>query len=130
MKCPEGAEDGEAGEGETGGATGSEIDGDKAGDPEDTQAMVSGIGLAGGAEGTGGGAGGIADRPGDTHATVSGIALAAGRGRGGGAGVPEGAFSGAPHFSQNFDDAAFCAPHSSQNRTDSEAMTGSEPCGL
>ena len=31
----------------------------------------------------------------------------------------------APHFSQNFDAAAFCAPHSSQNRTDSEAMTGS-----
>lgn len=47
-----------------------------------------------------------------------------GGGRGGGAGASEGTFSREPHFSQKLDAAAFCAPHSSQNRTDSEAMTG------
>jgi hypothetical protein len=97
-----------------------EIVGGSGGNSEDTQATVSGTGLAGGVGGTvaGGVTGGGAGGSGDTHAMV------AGGGSGGGAGGPEGAFSREPHFSQKLDAAAFCAPHSSQKRTDSEAMAG------
>jgi hypothetical protein len=122
MNCPAGAADA----GGADGVAGIEIVGGSGGNSKGTQATVSGTRFAGGVGGTvagrvtGGGVtgGGVAGGSGDTHATV------AGGGSGGGAGGPEGAFSREPHFSQKLDAAAFCAPHSSQKRTDSEAMAG------
>src|SRR4051812_9581807 len=77
---------------------------------------------------TGGRVGGAAVDFAGTHATVSGTAdgvedTGAGEESGGGEEIGGGAGAGdsaaarsrTPHFSQNFETAAFCAPHSSQN---------------
>jgi hypothetical protein len=111
MNCPAGA----AGDEEAGtadGIGGIEIVGGSGGVSEEIQATVSGTEFTEGPGGLGVGAVGT----GGTQATV------AGGGRAGGAGASTGTFRRAPHFSQNLDASAFRAPHSSQNRTDSEAM--------
>jgi len=110
MNCaPAAAEEEEGDEEEDegpGGVAGYETVGDAV--PGDTQAMVAG----GGAGNTGGSLGRV-------RASAA-IVLAAGSAAGS-AEEP----TRVPHLSQNFDSAAICAPHSSQNRTDSTAMTGS-----
>jgi hypothetical protein len=91
------------------GITGTEIVGDAV-------PKGGGVGIDGG--GIGGGTGG----PEGIQAMVAGA--------GAGSGDPEVEPMGLPQFSQNLANAAFCAPHSPQNRTDSRAMTGSRPAGL
>jgi hypothetical protein len=138
MNCTEGGEP-EAGD-ELGGGGGG-IDSVAAEVTEGTGATIACWGSDGGGSASwesGGSVGGVAARPEGTHAMVSGTADGTGvaggaiGGRvggpaarfiggagsaiiGGGAGASAAERSREPHFSQNLDAAAFCAPHSSQN---------------
>lgn len=134
-----------------GGGAGSEIVGAEVADGAGVIAGGFGGSVGGVADDADAG-GADADGPGKTHAMVSGTADGAGvaggviggrvggpagsftsgggsapiDGDGGGAGDSAAVRRRAPHFSQNLDTAAFCAPHPSQNCTDSAAMTRSQ----